>query len=337
MSLQTPTPEQIYAASAAAGARPDPFLTISQWADRYRALSQRASSEPGRWRTERTPYLREIMDCLSPASHVERTVFMKGAQIGGPLALDTPVPTLSGWTTMGEIRTGDVVFDDNGKHCRVRSVSPVFSGRPCFRLRLSDGAEFTCDAEHRWVVWDDLGPGKRKLVKTTTGKMYPRYKVRGCRNRYAIDVAGPLALPPAELPIDPYLLGVWLGNGSSWMNQVTIHEDNVEFPELLGDCGFGVQFRLPRWRKGRAANLLIDGGREHQRDGKGRYSAVADPVNQSFALRLRLMGLVCNKHVPSLYLRASISQRLPSRRRRARSGNLAPWRKALKRRKRLWH
>src|SRR5919109_3033145 len=83
MSLQTPTAEEIYAAAAAAGARPDPLLTISQWADKYRTLSQRASAEPGQWRTDRTPYLREIMDCLSPSSPVERTVFMKGAQIGG--------------------------------------------------------------------------------------------------------------------------------------------------------------------------------------------------------------------------------------------------------------
>src|SRR5512146_378892 len=90
--------EAILRAAAAAGARPDPLLTISQWADKYRTLSQRASSEPGPWRTDRTPYLREIMDCLAPSSPIERTVFMKGAQIGGPLSLDTPLPTLSGWT-----------------------------------------------------------------------------------------------------------------------------------------------------------------------------------------------------------------------------------------------
>jgi phage terminase large subunit GpA-like protein len=65
------------------GLKPDPLLTISQWADRYRVLSQRASSEPGRWRTQRTPYLKEIMDCLSPASPVQRVALMKGAQIGG--------------------------------------------------------------------------------------------------------------------------------------------------------------------------------------------------------------------------------------------------------------
>src|ERR687895_2640429 len=65
------------------GLKPDPLLTVSEWANRYRVLSQRASSEPGRWRTDRTPYLKEIMDCLSPASPVQRVALMKGAQIGG--------------------------------------------------------------------------------------------------------------------------------------------------------------------------------------------------------------------------------------------------------------
>lgn len=83
MSLQiSPTVDQIYGAAAAAGARPDPELTISEWADQYRKLSPRASVEPGPWRTSRTPYLKAIMDCLSPSSPVERVVFMKGAQVG---------------------------------------------------------------------------------------------------------------------------------------------------------------------------------------------------------------------------------------------------------------
>jgi phage terminase large subunit GpA-like protein len=81
--MSSASAEQIYFGAAAAGIRPDPLLTISQWADKYRKLSQRASAEPGPWRTDRTPYLREIMDCLSPSSPIERVVFMKGAQIGG--------------------------------------------------------------------------------------------------------------------------------------------------------------------------------------------------------------------------------------------------------------
>ncbi len=64
------------------GLRPDPDHTVSSWADANRVLSQKASAEPGRWRTERTPYLREILDCLGSNSPVQRVVFMAGAQVG---------------------------------------------------------------------------------------------------------------------------------------------------------------------------------------------------------------------------------------------------------------
>ncbi len=69
------------------GIRPDPQITVSEWADRYRRLPQKSSAEPGPWRTSRTPYLREIMDSLSATSTVEEVVFMKGAQIGGSEAI----------------------------------------------------------------------------------------------------------------------------------------------------------------------------------------------------------------------------------------------------------
>ena len=52
----------IYRSAFVEGLKPDPDLTVSQWADRYRMLSNKASAEPGPWRTDRTPYLREIMD-----------------------------------------------------------------------------------------------------------------------------------------------------------------------------------------------------------------------------------------------------------------------------------
>ena len=64
------------------GLRPDPDLTVSEWADRHRMLSGRASAEPGRYRTVRTPYMREIMDRLSPGDPTQRVVFMKAAQVG---------------------------------------------------------------------------------------------------------------------------------------------------------------------------------------------------------------------------------------------------------------
>ncbi len=65
------------------GVEPDSYMSVSEWADKYRMLSSKSASEPGRWRTSRTPYLKEIMDCLSPKSPIQKVVFMKGAQIGG--------------------------------------------------------------------------------------------------------------------------------------------------------------------------------------------------------------------------------------------------------------
>ncbi len=91
------------------GLTPDPLLSVSEWADRHRILSSKAAAEPGRWRTSRTPYLKAIMDCLSPTSPVERVVFMKGAQIGGTEAGScwigyvihhVPGPMMAVWPTV---------------------------------------------------------------------------------------------------------------------------------------------------------------------------------------------------------------------------------------------
>lgn len=65
-----------------AGLAPDPRQTVSEWADRHRYLSSRGASEAGPYRTARTPYLREIMDALSPSSPLQRIIFMKAAQVG---------------------------------------------------------------------------------------------------------------------------------------------------------------------------------------------------------------------------------------------------------------
>jgi len=68
--------------SLADGLTPDPAMTVAEWADNYRILSGRAAAEAGKYRTSRTPYMREIMENLSPSSPIERVVFMKAAQTG---------------------------------------------------------------------------------------------------------------------------------------------------------------------------------------------------------------------------------------------------------------
>lgn len=85
------------------GLRPEPRLTVSEWADRFRFLSSTSSSEAGPWRTSRTPYLREIQDDLSSSSIVQEIVLKKGAQLGltessfnwiGYIIDISPAPTL---------------------------------------------------------------------------------------------------------------------------------------------------------------------------------------------------------------------------------------------------
>lgn len=73
---------KVYSDSFLAGLQPDPALSVATWSNKYRILSQKGAAEPGPYRIERTPYLKEIAECLSPMSPVQRIVFMKSAQVG---------------------------------------------------------------------------------------------------------------------------------------------------------------------------------------------------------------------------------------------------------------
>lgn len=75
--------KKVWAKGFLLGLKPDEILTVSEWAQKHRHLSQKASAEPGKWDNARTPYLVEIMDCLSNNSIVEEVYFCKGAQVGG--------------------------------------------------------------------------------------------------------------------------------------------------------------------------------------------------------------------------------------------------------------
>ncbi len=72
-----------YRAGFMRGLAPDPDMTVSEWASKHRVLSSESSSTPGRWRNELVPYLREVMDCLSPSHPSREIVFKKSAQVGG--------------------------------------------------------------------------------------------------------------------------------------------------------------------------------------------------------------------------------------------------------------
>ncbi|MFM2007250.1 MAG: hypothetical protein RLZZ09_2905 [Pseudomonadota bacterium] len=111
------------------GLTPDPRLTVSAWADRHRELSGKEASEPGRWRTQRTPYLKEIMDCLSPHSPVERVVLMSGAQVGktecglnwiGYVIHHAPGPMMAVWPTFEQQK---LLVDEQIAYLKARTAA----------------------------------------------------------------------------------------------------------------------------------------------------------------------------------------------------------------------
>lgn len=125
-----------YLANFAAGLKPDPLLSVSEWADQSRILSQTASSEPGRWRTDRTPYLREIMDSLSPSHPTEKVVFMKGAQIGGTEAGNNWVGYMIDQAPGPMLVVQPTV--EMGKRWSKGRLAPLIEDTPCLKGKIKD-------------------------------------------------------------------------------------------------------------------------------------------------------------------------------------------------------
>lgn len=235
---------------------------------------------------------------------------LAGRGFGKALALDTPIPTPAGWTTMGGIRAGDTVFDERGRPTEVLAAYPVLFNRPCYSVRFDDGAEIVADAEHLWLTWDKAArkahgraTNPRSGPRVVTTADISRTLMAGGRERnHSIDIAGPLQCAEADLPIDPYVFGLWLGDGDSAGATLTCGaQDAAEiFAEVRGR---GEDVRLLRQSDLMTRRALI-GRRPRVRDDLGRMAA-----NGSLSSRLRALGVLKNKHVPAAYLRASTDQR----------------------------
>jgi DNA segregation ATPase FtsK/SpoIIIE-like protein len=109
---------------------------------------------------------------------------------GKALALDTPIPTPDGWTTMGEIQVGGKVFDEHGHACKVIAATPVMHGRPCYEVEFSDGTVIVADAEHLWRT--ATAAGRQQRGRPPAGLLYwPPEDVTRVENRAAEVLAEP--------------------------------------------------------------------------------------------------------------------------------------------------
>ncbi len=93
------------------------------------------------------------LDDLTNGLHAGQMVIVAARPaMGKALALDTPLPTPTGWTTMGEVQVEDELFDAKGRPTRVVAATEVMVGRPCFEVAFSDGSTIVADAEHQWLT-----------------------------------------------------------------------------------------------------------------------------------------------------------------------------------------
>lgn len=242
---------------------------------------------------------------LLPEGRWTKCLCLCGRGWGKALALDTPIATPTGWTTMGEVRTGDTVFDDAGRPTRVVKAHDVLHDRECFRVSFSDGSEIVADGEHLWATETGLdrkaaGRGNpRQMGVRTTAEIRATLSRPGRRTRdrnHSIPACGVLDLPAAALPIDPYLLGVWLGDGTSAAGEIT--SADPEIIQAFRDAGEPVG--KVRAAGGRSSTYAIS---------RGAPGSLARRA-ATFGGRLRALGVLRNKHIPAVYLRASADQRL---------------------------
>jgi replicative DNA helicase len=93
------------------------------------------------------------LDDLTNGLHAGQMIIIAARPaMGKALALDTPLPTPAGWTTMGEVQVGDELYDAHGRSTRVVAATEVMVDRPCYEVIFSDGSRIVADAQHQWLT-----------------------------------------------------------------------------------------------------------------------------------------------------------------------------------------
>nr|WP_310315135.1 replicative DNA helicase [Saccharothrix longispora] len=272
--------------------------------------------------------------------------------VGKALALDTPLATPSGWTTMGEVEVGDHLIGADGKPTRVVAATGAMHGRPCYEVEFSDGTVIVADAEHQWLT-ETRSSRRAKHVPAgvrTTREIAEtlRCGTADSRLNHSVTNTRALDLPEAALPIGPYTLGAWLGDGHSAAARFTTADPEIawhieaEGYDVVphGDLAHGI--RLPAADAIPARGCVVCGtsftpktsqvktcGRSCGGRSRSTSASVPAPTcpdcgQPSSGFRrcqdchhdhgtvqalLRGLGVLGDKHIPTCYQRASIAQR----------------------------
>lgn len=194
------------------------------------------------------------------------------------LALDTEIPTKDGFKLMRDIKQGDSIFDGDGNLTTVENVSIVHYN-PCYKITFDTNDTIICDHEHKWLISERLAKNKYRDLEVRTDQLIGYNKPLRIK-------CSPLNIEDIELPIDPYVLGAWLGDGNSYFGRITNMNQEL-------------------WNEIRKRGYQI--GNDVSGGGSGKAE---DRTIFSLSLKLKELNLIANKHLPEIYLRSSFKQRL---------------------------
>ncbi|MRH86431.1 replicative DNA helicase [Nocardia sp. SYP-A9097] len=186
------------------------------------------------------------LDELTNGLHAGQMIIVAARPgVGKALALDTPLPTPTGWTTMGEVQVGDLLLDANGNPTRVVAATEIMSNRPCYEVEFSDGTVLIADEQHQWLT--ETRASRRSAQAAATGYNRNRNQRTFAEVRTTAEIsatlrcdtadrrlnhsvvnAAALQLTQRDLLVPPYTLGAWLGDGTSAAAQLTTAD-----PEIL--------------------------------------------------------------------------------------------------------
>lgn len=201
---------------------------------------------------------------------------------GKMISLDTELPTPSGFVLLRDLREGDQLFDETGAVCRVTKLHPIDNAPVSFKVTFDDGSFVHACADHLWTTYtkkerkNRSNPNVRSTLEILNtlrvgSKKEPTHSIPCCE---------PVEYSAKELPIDPYLLGLWLGDGTSQSGCITSADSEVlsEIEHHLIPSSFG---------KSKAALYRVEG----------------------LTTKLSKLGLLNNKHIPASYMNGSVAQR----------------------------
>jgi hypothetical protein len=227
----------------------------------------------------------------------DRAILFAPVEHAKAVPLTTEIPTPNGFRQMGDIAPGDIVYDAFGRPTTVVACSTI-QRREVYEITTDDGEKVRACGEHQWWIWNDDDLCAGRPPRTVTTDTIRASVKRSGRYFWRIPTARAVEYPSKALPVAPYVLGAWLGDGEAKTSMLTYHVDDRYVADRCVELEGGI-----------AGAEHSHSGREHVKKRAIGTSIRHKRDPNALPKRLRALGVLRNQHIPEEYKQASIEQR----------------------------